>query len=114
MSKALEGQAILVTIGTVDFQFNVTDKAFNKFVDASSNGGKVTLQAWSFLAETVENKQHAKLKGMLVNDANEPRAQLVMDVIKIIQEEFVSDLPKVVKTRASSANTSKEMDLSNS
>ncbi len=114
MAKELEGQEILVTIGSVDFTFNVTDKAFNKFIDSTSTGGKATLAAYNFLSDSVENKQHAKLRGLLLNDATEPRASLVMDVIKIVQEEFVSDLPKVVKTRASSANTSKETDLSNS
>ncbi|MBJ7536949.1 putative phage tail assembly chaperone [Marinomonas transparens] len=107
-------QAIAVTIGETDFVFNVTDKGFNKFTDSISTGGKATLAAYSFLSDAVENKQHAALKGLLVNEVNEPRSSLVMDVIKIVQEEFTSELPSVVKTRASSETSSKGTASSNS
>jgi hypothetical protein len=106
-------QLILVTVGTVDFTFNVTDKDYNKFVDSISSG-KAVLPAYNLLSSTVENEQHAQLKGLLTNEENQPKATLVMGVVGVITEEFTSDLPTVVKTQTSSASSSKEMDLSNS
>lgn len=106
-------QVILVTVGTVDFKFNVTDKDYNKFVDGVS-GNKTVLPAYNLLSSTVENEQHAKLKGLLTDSENQPKAALVMEIIGVITEEFTSDLPAVVKTPTSSETTSKGTDTSNS
>lgn len=106
-------QVIPVTVGTVDFIFSVTDKAYNKFVDGMSSG-KTVLPAYNLLSSTVENEQHAQLKGLLTDNENQPKAALVMSVVGVISDEFTSDLPTVVKTQTSSVSSSKETDLSNS
>lgn len=106
-------QLIEVTIGEMDFEFKVTDKAYNKFVDSMSKGKAVT-PAYQLLSDTVKNEQHAALKSVLLNDESQPKASLVMDVVGLITEEFTSDLPAVVKLRKSSVNTSKETVSSNS
>tara|TARA_R110001599_G_scaffold277904_1_gene479221 strand:+ start:244 stop:570 length:327 start_codon:yes stop_codon:yes gene_type:complete len=104
---------IPVTIGVTDFEFTITDRDYNKFVD-SITGGKTVLPGYNLLSSTVKNEQHAELKRLVTDGQNNPRATLVMSVIGEITEEFTSDLPAVVKTRKSSANSSKETDLSNS
>ena len=106
-------QVILVMIGTVEFEFSVTNKEYNKFVDSMASG-KAVLPAYNLLSSTVKNEQHAKLKSLLVDDANNPKANLVMEVMGIVTEEFTSDLPAVVKPRASSVSSSKETASSNS
>ncbi|WP_394178491.1 putative phage tail assembly chaperone [Marinomonas posidonica] len=108
-----EAQVIVVTIGTENFEFTVTNREYNKFVDSMA-GGKVTMGAYNLLSNTVKQEQHATLKSMLVDGNNNPKSTLVMEAVGVITEDFTSDLPKVVKTRASSANSSKETDLSNS
>lgn len=106
-------QVITVTVGDVDFRFNVTDRIYNKFVDGVS-GNKTVLPAYNFLSSTVENEQHAKLKGLLTDDESQPKATLVMEILGIITEEFSNDLPAVVKTLTSSATSLQEMASSNS
>lgn len=104
---------IPVTVGTTDFEFTITDREYNKFVDSIS-GGKTVLPAYNMLSNAVENKQHATFLSIFSDGQNNPRAKLVMDVIGEITEEFTSNLPTVVKTRKSSANSSKGTDSSNS
>ncbi|MEL0621789.1 putative phage tail assembly chaperone [Marinomonas arenicola] len=106
-------QVILITVGAAAFEFTVTDKDYNKFVDSIS-GGKSVLPAYNLLSATVKNEQHAKLKGLVTDGENNPKASLVMEIVQIITEEFTSDLPAVVKTPTSSATSSKETDMSNS
>jgi len=106
-------QLIDVTIGEMDFEFKVTDKAYNKFVDAMSKGKTVT-PAYQLLSDTVKNEQHAALKSLLLNDESQPKASLVMDVVGIVSDEFSSDLPAVVKPRKRTGNTSKETVSSSS
>jgi hypothetical protein len=106
-------KVIVVKVGKTDFTFNVTNRDFNNFIDKSS-GPKKVLPAYQFLSDVVENSQHAKLKGLLVDDENQPKAKLVMEVLADVEEVFNKDLPEVVKVQTSSANSSKEMDLSNS
>jgi hypothetical protein len=102
-----------VKVGKTDFTFNVNNKEFNNFVDKSS-GTKKVLPAYQFLADVVENSQHAKLKGLLVDEENQPKAKLVMSVLEQVEEIFNKELPEVVKVQTSSVTSSKEMDTSNS
>jgi len=106
-------QLIEITIGETDFEFNVTDKAYNKFVDSMAKGQTV-LPAYNLLSSTVKSEQHGALKRLMVNDDSQPKAKLVMDVMGILTDEFSSDLPAVVKLRRRSANESKETVTSNS
>ena len=106
-------QLIEITIGETDFEFKVTDKEYNKFVDSMAKGQTV-LPAYNLLSSTVKSEQHGALKSLMVNDDSQPKAKLVMDVMGILTDEFSSDLPAVVKPRKRSANTSKETASSNS
>lgn len=106
-------QLIEITIGDTDFEFKVTDKEYNKFVDAMAKGQTV-LPAYNLLSSTVKNEQHAKLKALMVNEDSQPKAKLVMDVMGILTYEFSSDLPAVVKLRRRSGTASKETALNNS
>jgi len=106
-------QLIEVTIGEMDFEFKVTDKAYNKFVDSMAKGQTVT-PAYQLLSDTVKSEQHASLKTLLLNDESQPKAKLVMDVVGIVSDEFSSDLPAVVKPRKRTETTSKETVSSSS
>lgn len=99
-------QLIEITIGDTDFEFKVTDKEYNKFVDAMAKGQTV-LPAYNLLSATVKNDQHGRLKTFLVNEDSQPKAKLVMDVMGILTDEFSSDLPAVVKLRRRSETASK-------
>jgi hypothetical protein len=104
---------VLITAGSVDFGFTVDDKMYNKFVDGMTKGGAV-LPAYNMLSNAVEQEQHAKFVSTFSDGQNNPRATLVLEAVGMIAEEFTSDLPKLVKTPASSATSSKEMASSNS
>lgn len=106
-------QLIEITIGDTDFEFKVTDKEYNKFVDAMAKGQTV-LPAYNLLSSTVKNEQHNKLKTLMVNEDSQPKAKLVMDVMGILTDEFSSDLPTVVKLRRRSETASKATASSNS
>ena len=106
-------QLIEITIGDTDFEFKVTDKEYNKFVDAMAKGQTV-LPAYNLLSSTVKSEQHTRLKAFLVNEDSQPKAKLVMDVMGILTDEFSSDLPAVVKLRRRSETASKETALNNS
>ncbi len=106
-------QDIQVEIGGTVFAFGVDDRAYNKFVDGMS-GGKLVLSGYNLLSSTVKNEQHAAFKGLVTDGENNPKASVVMEVIGIISDEFNSELPTVVKTRASSVSTSKKAATNNS
>lgn len=106
-------QVIALGIGKAEFEFNVTNGEYNKFVDRMSSGKSVQ-SAFNLLTSTVNVKQRAKLKDLLVDDENQPKAKLVMDLVGEITEAFTSDLPEVVKLQTSNSNSADATDTSNS
>lgn len=106
-------QVICITAGAVAFSFTVDDRMYNKFVDGMTKGGAV-LPAYNMLSSAVDNEQHAKFVDTFTDGQNNPRATLVLEAVGMITEEFTSDLPKLVKTPTSSANSLKGMATSNS
>lgn len=106
-------QVIALGVGTAEFEFTVTNGEYNKFVDRMASGKSVQ-SAFNLLTATVNIKQRATLKDVLVDEENQPQAKLVMDLVGELTEAFTSDLPEVVKLQTSSSNSADATATSNS
>lgn len=93
MSKKIE-----VTLGSEDFEFEVTNDAFNKFINSSS-GGRGVQAGFNLLSSTVEQKQRAKFLNIITDAEKKPKGMLVMELVGVISEDFNDELPNVVKKR---------------
>lgn len=76
-------QAIIATIGEVDFSFNVTVQDHSDFVDSAARGESMTAAAHNFVMRTIDTKQKEELKKVLTNS---PGAEL--QIASIIKAEF--------------------------
>jgi len=76
-------QAIILTIGTVDFKFNVTVQDHSDFVDTAARGESMTAAAHNFVMRTIDDKQKDEFKDLLKKS---PGAEL--QIASSIKAEF--------------------------
>lgn len=105
MSKQFE-----ITVGDTDFNFDVSNDAFNKFINASS-GGRGVQAGFNLISSTVDQKQRAKLLNLITDAEKKPKGMLVMDLVGAISEEFSDELPTVVKKRKTTPGSAEQTDL---
>lgn len=85
-------QQIILTIGTVDFAFNVTAQDHNDFVDAAARGGSMTAAANNFVVRVIDPEQKEEFKKLLQNS---PGAEL--QIASALKVEFSPVLEIAVK-----------------
>jgi hypothetical protein len=56
---------IIVTIGAVDFPFNVTVQDHSDFIDAAARGASMTASAHNFVMRTIDDKSKEEFKKLL-------------------------------------------------
>ena len=95
---------ILVDIGGTEFQFQVDNAEYNKFINAMT-GGRAIQSSYNLLTRTVVDSQRTALKDLLTDEDNQPIGSLVLEVQGVVTEEFSSGLPAVVKLQTSSSNS---------
>lgn len=95
---------ILVDVGGTEFQFNVDNAEYNKFIN-SMTGGRAIQSSYNLLTRTVIETQRTILKELLTDNDNQPIGSLVLEIQSVVSEEFSNSLPSVVKLQTSSSNS---------
>lgn len=85
-------QAIILTVGTVDFSFNVTVQDHSDFVDAAARGESITAASHNFLTRTVDTKNKEDLKKLF---SESPGAEY--QIAQHVKAEFAPVLAIKVK-----------------
>lgn len=85
-------QQIILTIGTVDFAFNVTAQDHNDFVDAAARGTSMTAAAKNFVVRVIDPAQKEDFKKLLDSS---PGAEL--QIASELKSEFSPVLEISVK-----------------
>jgi len=85
-------QTIILTIGAVDFSFNVTVQDHNDFVDSAARGESMTAAAHNFVMRTIDEEQKEDFKKLL---AASPGAEL--QIASSLKAEFSPVLEIKVK-----------------
>lgn len=98
-----------ITVGDTDFNFEVSNADYNKFINNSASN---PVQAgFNLLTGTVDQKQRAKLIGLIADEEKKPHGTLVMELVAAVSEEMTNDLPTVVKKRKPTQEPADETDL---
>lgn len=85
-------QAIVLTIGLVDFSFNVTVQDHSDFVDTVARGESMTAAAHNFVMRTINPEQKEEFKKLLTSS---PGAEL--QVANYVKAEFSPVLEMKIK-----------------
>ncbi|PCH95340.1 MAG: hypothetical protein COB83_08850 [Gammaproteobacteria bacterium] len=85
-------KAIILTIETTDFSFNVTVQDHSDFVDSAARGESMTAAAHNFVMRTIDTKQKEDFKKVLTES---PGAEL--QIASSIKAEFSPILEIKVK-----------------
>lgn len=85
-------QAIILTIGLVDFSFNVTVQDHSDFVDTVARGESMTAAAHNFVMRTIKSEQKEEFKKILTSS---PGAEL--QVANYVKAEFSPVLEMKIK-----------------
>ncbi len=85
-------QTITLTIGGVDYSFNVTVQDHSNMVDAVNRGESMTATAHNFVMRTVDEKNKADIKKLLENS---PGAEV--QIATLVRTEFAPVLEISVK-----------------
>ena len=85
-------QKITLTIGAVDFSFNVTVQDHSAFVDSAARGESMTAAAHNFVMRTIDEKQKDDFKELLTTS---PGAEL--QIASSLKAEFSPVLEIKVK-----------------
>ncbi|WP_067095604.1 putative phage tail assembly chaperone [Marinomonas atlantica] len=98
---------IQILVGDKEFDFQVSNALYNKFVDTMASG-KAVQAGFNLLSKSVDQKQRASLMELIRDKENQPKATLVMSVVGEISEEMGDSLPEVVKLQKSTATFADE------
>ena len=98
---------IVLVVGGTEFNFNVGNAEYNKFVDQTT-AGRPTQAGFNLLTKTVEKKQRASLIELIADKERQPKALVVMSLVGEISEEMGDGLPDVVKLQKSTATSADE------
>lgn len=85
-------KAITLTIGTIDFKFNLTVNDHSDYIDLIGRGGSITSASHNFVMRTIDKEQKEEFKKAL---AESPGAEV--QIAGTLKAEFAPILDITVK-----------------
>lgn len=105
-------QPITAMIGDDELTFNVGDDDFNRFINEQTPGDKVT-PAYNFLSRTVDEQSRDRFRKLALNDEQQPKGLIVMQLVGVITMDFGADVTVTIKKSKPSPTESIRMVGSN-
>lgn len=76
-----------ITVGADDFNFNVTNKDVNNYMNNVSEKDKI-LPSVNLLLKTVQDDQKDALKKLIMDEDNTPKGIIVLNITGLLVGEF--------------------------